>query len=305
MEHKKEQEKANVFNIQHFSIHDGPGIRTVVFVKGCPLRCRWCANPESQKKEIELGWTKGECIGCRECEKRLTDLRCHFDQDGLKWDQSQKFDTETVEKVCPSKTFHIIGKAMSVEEAFEEVKKDRVFYQTSGGGLTISGGEPLFYPVFTHDLLEMARREGIHTAIETTLCASEEVVLAICGELDLLIMDIKSMDEEKHKIWTGVTNKLVLSNLASVRKNYPDLPILVRTPIIPGFNDSVEDIKPIVNYIKELQEFGTSAITYEPLKYHQLGLPKYESLHRVYEMGDAKLEDGLFEEIKAYVKGVL
>ncbi len=303
MEHKIEQ--ANVFNIQHFSIHDGPGIRTVVFVKGCPLRCRWCANPESQKKEIEMGWTKGQCIGCRECEKCLKNLECHFEEDGLRWNQNKKIDADQAGKVCPSKAFHIIGEPMTPEQALEEVKKDRVFYETSGGGLTISGGEPLFYPAFTKSLLNMARSQGIHTAIETTLCAGEDTVLAVCEELDLLIMDIKSLNEEKHREWTGVSNTLILDNLASVRSHYPNLPILIRTPVIPGFNDSVDAIQPIVNFIKDLQGKGTSAITYEPLKYHRLGLPKYESLHREYEMGDAELDSEVFEEIKAYVKGEL
>lgn len=282
-----------IFNIQRFSVHDGPGIRTVVFEKGCPLRCQWCANPESQRHQVELGWTKSKCIGCRECEKANLSCNPHFEEDTLMWGEFTEAERSQVERICPSKALHTIGYETSVEEVLGKVDRDEIFYSNLDGGLTISGGEPLMQPEFTYSLLKEARGQGIHTAIETTGYATYEIFEKIAGQLDYLLMDIKSMDEEIHREYTGVSNQLILENFVKIRNRYPSLPILVRTPVIPGVNDREEEIAAIHDFI-----FDYDNVKYELLKYHRLGEAKYESLHRAYPMGERSLNDENFIHLK-------
>lgn len=281
-----------VFNIQHFSVNDGRGIRTVVFLKGCPLRCAWCANPESQKRSPEMGWTKGECIGCGECRKKLETLSCCFKDDRLYWNRSASFDPDRVRKVCPSGAFHVIGKEMTADEVLDEVLKDRAFYETSGGGITLSGGEPLMQPDFACEILQKAAAAGIHRTIETCGYASGENYERVVSLVDELIADVKLMDPDKHKVWTGRSNEPIIDNLRRAREAYPALPIHVRTPVIPGVNDTEEDIAEILEFTKEI------GADYELLRYHRLGEPKYESLNRSYPMGDRELPAETFRKLQ-------
>lgn len=312
-----------VFNIQHFSIEDGPGIRTVVFLKGCPLRCRWCANPESQRSDPEMGWTAQNCIGCGCCVRELTELCCRFSERGkeekkdksvyfgekdqtdtvtesqkkeLFWDTEKPIPERKARRVCPSEAFHVIGKFYTVEEVLQEVEKDRPFYLTSGGGITISGGEPLMQPQFTLELLREAGRRGIHRAIETCGCTTEEIAVEAAGELDYILTDLKCASESLHIQNTGGSNRQILQNLRAVRAAYPDKPIRVRTPVIPGFNDSEEEIGGIIGEIRDLH------VEYELLKYHRLGAQKYESLHRIYPMGEVELSEERFVQLKKFAE---
>ena len=288
-----------IFNIQHFSIHDGPGIRTVVFLKGCPLRCGWCANPESQNPDPEIAWTREECIGCRSCVNCLKELQCEFiEKEGVFWDNQVRPDENLaarVKRICPSEALHIIGERKSVEEILEQVEKDKTFYKTSGGGLTVSGGEPLMQAEFTAELLKEAKKKTISTCIETSGQASWERFQLVLKELDYLIMDIKCFSSERHKEHTGIGNELILENMQKIRETFPNLPVLVRTPVIPGFNDTEEEILKIAEFVNQLN------CEYELLKYHRLGLPKYDSLHREYPMGDVELDDEKFKKIKMRV----
>ena len=270
----KANEKGIVFNIQRFSVHDGPGIRTVVFLKGCPLRCKWCANPESQKGEIEVAWTKSKCIGCGKCKD---------------------IDISEIDRICPSKARHTIGYETTVEHVLSIVDRDGIFYGDEEGGLTISGGEPLMQPKFTYQLLKGAKELGINTAIETTGFASAATVIKIAGKLDYLLMDIKTLDNRIHKEVTGVSNEVILDNFTLIRRSFPNLPVHVRTPVIPGVNDNEEAIRSIYDFIGNCKN-----VRYELLKYHKLGQPKYESLNREYPMKDAKLDEEMFEELKKY-----
>lgn len=290
------QEKTGiVFNIQNFSIHDGSGVRTVVFLKGCPLHCRWCANPESQRFSPQMGWSSKECIGCGECVRELKELGCCFKEGRLFWEDEKVKIPDDADTVCPSRAFHLIGKERTVEDVLREVEKDQKFYETSGGGLTVSGGEPMAQGEFTYELLRQAGRRHIHRCIETCGCASSGTAERIASELDMLYMDIKLMDPEKHRQWTGAGNEEILRNIRLIRKQNPGLPILLRTPVIPGFNDSKRELSEILELVREL---GTG---YEILRYHRLGLSKYESLQRKYPMGEAVLTDEDFAALERFV----
>lgn len=270
----KGSETGRVFNIQRFSVHDGPGIRTVVFLKGCPLRCKWCANPESQNGETEVAWTKSKCIGCGKCK-------------GADWTE--------IDKICPSKARHTIGYDTTVEQVLSVVDRDGIFYGDEEGGLTISGGEPLMQHKFTYQLLKGAKELGINTAIETTGFAAPEKFIKVAGKLDYLLMDIKTLDNNIHKAVTGVSNEIILDNFTMIRRSFPNLPVHVRTPVIPGVNDNEEAIRNIYDFIGNCHN-----VRYELLKYHKLGESKYESLGREYPMGDAVLADEVFEKLKKY-----
>lgn len=282
-----------VFNIQHFSVHDGPGIRTVVFLKGCPLRCRWCANPESQVCKSQLGWEKKQCIGCKECAK-LPELKCHFENEALVWDENKPLDVKQIKRACPTQALHVIGEDKTAVEVLDEVEKDLEFYNQSGGGLTVSGGEPLLQGQFLLELLSEAKKRSIGCAIETTGFAKYELFNQVCALLDYLLIDVKTMNDEVHKKETGVSNRTILENLKKVRRDFPELKIKVRTPVVPGVNDTEKDIEELTAFVKGL---GPNT-EYELLKYHKLGGPKYETLHRTYEMGDVELSEDRFIELK-------
>lgn len=281
-----------IFNIQRYSVHDGPGIRTVVFFKGCPLRCRWCGNPESQLKKKQIAWSKGSCIGCKSC-MNLEGLKCHFKENGLYWDANSEFEDEIILKTCPSKALHVIGKEKTVSEVMEVVVRDDVFYKNSGGGLTLSGGEPLMQYKFAVNLLKSAKAKGINCAMETCGFAKWEKLKEVAGYLDYLFVDLKCINDDIHIKNTGGSNKQILENIVKVYNEYPSLEICVRTPVIPGVNDNEDEILSIVKFLNQLPN-----IKYELLKYHKLGLPKYESLNRSYPMGDVELSKEKFKQLK-------
>jgi len=289
-----------VFNIQHFSIHDGVGIRSVVFLKGCSLKCAWCANPESQSFKPEAGWTKKECMGCGACVKELKELSCRFENGDLFWDTNVSLDEieSDIRDVCPTEAFHRIGRYMTVDEVLDEVEKDLKFYENSEGGITLSGGEPLAQGEFAIALLEEAGKRHLRRNIETCGFVQPKVMVKAAYLLDTMYMDVKLWDEEKHKKWTGVSNRQILDNLRNVSRLRPDLPITIRTPVIPGVNDNVEELSRIAEFAHSI------GAGYEMLKYHRLGLSKYESLHRDYPMGDVELTEERFQELKRAVNGL-
>jgi pyruvate formate lyase activating enzyme len=225
-----------IFDIQKFSVHDGPGIRTIVFLKGCFLRCKWCCNPESQRYEIEQMNSGGK--------------------------------------------IKTIGRDVTVKEVIDEVLKDRAYYRRSGGGLTISGGEALYQPKFAAALLRAAKEHGITTALESTGCAPFETIQMLLPYLDLYLMDIKHINPDKHKEFTGVSNDLILENAVRIAKEANKL--IIRVPVISTFNDTAEEISDIARFASSLP--GVSEIHLLP--YHRLGLDKYQGLARDYSLGN-------------------
>jgi pyruvate formate lyase activating enzyme len=290
-----------VFNIQKYSVHDGPGIRTVVFLTGCPLHCQWCSNPESQRKTPQLAYNPGKCLTFDQCIRCLEVCSAGAIQKGA--DNRAVIDRETCTNcllcadVCPPRALKVYGETKSVDEVVNAVEQDGIFYSRSGGGMTLSGGEPMHQPQFAIAILKEARRRRINTAMETCgFCDTDEFIAA--GEyLNNLLFDIKVMDPERHKVVTGVSNALILKNLKAIREAWPQLPILVRTPIIPGVNDSPETIRQILALITDMPN-----VEYEMLPYHRLGTPKYEYLGYPYPLGDVTLDEKVITILETQLK---
>ncbi|BBF42473.1 pyruvate formate-lyase activating enzyme [Lachnospiraceae bacterium KM106-2] len=284
-----------VFDIQRFSIHDGPGVRTIVFLKGCPLSCKWCSNPESQSIKPVVMFNPSECIHCGTCMKVCRQGAIDPSNKGL-IDRDRCIGCGECANACPTGALVLKGKRMSVEQVIMELKKDATNYRRSGGGITISGGEPLVQHEFCKEILKAANAQGWHTAIETTACASKEVLEDVIPHVDLALMDIKQMDPDVHKKYTGITNDLILSGTKIVSHLTKTI---VRVPVIPGFNNRKEDILSIASYAKELSGVDTLHL----LPYHSYGENKYGLLGRDYFMKDTKtLSETEIEGLKEIVE---
>ena len=268
--------KGLVFNIQRYSIHDGPGIRTTVFMKGCPLSCKWCSNPESQKAHPEIMTYDVRCISCHKCEEICPAGAIFFTEEGrqINW-QKCNLCLECAES-CPSKAIERVGNYVTVEEVLKEVLTDETFYQNSGGGLTISGGEPLLQWEFVAELCKRAKEKGIHTVLDTCGYSPWGAMKAVLRHVDLVLFDIKHMERAKHKDGTGVDNRLVLTN---ARKTAALVRTWFRVPLITGFNDSIDNIRQTADFASALNIERVSI-----LPYHELGSDKYSKLGRKYCM---------------------
>lgn len=327
----QEKKKLMIFNIQKYSLHDGTGIRTVVFLKGCPMHCRWCCNPESQHPYPEVMYRQDLCLGRKKCglcaacpcisfaeeaeattndaeastdnaeastenagaptdnaEARTDNVGArqrHARKDKACVDFTHLPDCPSWAVCCPTRALSVTGREASIQEILEIVERDAAFYRHGRGGMTVSGGEPLMQEN-TLDLLACAKAHHLNTSIETCGMVPKERVLAAAAYLDQIFFDVKSMDSAKHKEYTGWGNEQILANITALCQAFPKKPITIRTPVIPGFNDAKEDLAQIENFVQHLASF--SAVQWEKLPYHELGVGKYAMLGRPYLIDKTK-----------------
>jgi pyruvate formate lyase activating enzyme len=265
-----------VFNIQGYCIHDGPGIRTSVFLKGCPLRCLWCQNPESHSFRLELLFAEEKCTGCGKCvlvcPEKAIDMHGKMSQTDRRLCKS----TGLCADACPNEARAVIGRRATADEVFKEIAADSLFYQESGGGVTLSGGEPLAQPEFAAGILKKCRDAGFHTALDTCGYASWTTAREVLRHINLVLFDFKHMDPEMHKKYTGVSNELILQNAEKIHHEM-SIPMRARVTLVPGFNDSPGNLEATARFIADRL---SKAIPVHLLPYHRLGEAKWERLDR-------------------------
>ena len=269
-----------VFDIQHYALHDGPGIRTIVFLKGCPLRCLWCCNPESQRAVPELRYSAARCRSSLACVDACPRSAIRLDAGALHIDRGACGDCGgPCVDACPHGALILVGEMMSADQVMARVAADKPFYDNSGGGVTFSGGEPFAQPAFLEELLRHSKRLGIHTAVETCGQAPIDVLMRCEPFVDLFLYDVKVMDGERHRELTGVCNDRILENLAALAAKASNK-LVVRVPVVPGCTDGSSNLEAIAALLRSL---GTTRV--ELMPYHALGIDKYASLGREYRLG--------------------
>lgn len=269
-----------IFNIQKCSIHDGNGLRTLVFFKGCPMECLWCANPESQSYKSEIMESQTRCIGCGACQEVCPESAITFGSDGFRIDRSLCKRCFKCTERCYAESKSVVGKDYSVEELFAEIEKDRFFYSMYGGGVTFSGGEPLTHPTFLAEIAKKCHESGINVVVESCGYGIYDEFKKALPYIDNMFLDIKHIDSNIHKSLTGKGNELIFDNIRRIAEF--GIPITTRTPVVPGYNDSPENIIGISEFISTVP----GITEYELLAYHNLGESKYKSLGREYALED-------------------
>jgi pyruvate formate lyase activating enzyme len=286
-----------LFNIQRYSLHDGPGIRTIPFLKGCPLSCKWCSNPESQCPQPELIFKKNDCVQCGKCidvcpQRSISVNNPHF------IDRNTCIQCGKCTQVCPTQALEMKGKRMTVSDVMRELQKDENLYRRSGGGITLSGGEPLAQPDFTRELLKACKKNGWHTAIETSGFATSEVIDDIFQYVDLALTDIKALDPVLHINNTGVDNRRILENLIKISFITKTI---VRIPVIQGVNDNPEEIRNIGGFARLMLNVDTIHL----LPYHTYGENKYNLLGKIYLMDNTqKIADNKMTILKNEIESL-
>lgn len=284
MEFKRDAAHAVITDIQKFTVHDGPGIRTMVFFKGCPLRCEWCHNPETLDVKAELIHNQTLCIGCGKCLDACRQGAISAGEDGVRIDRSKCVVCGSCARTCFIGALEIAGYVVTLDELYDKLTEDEVFYKSSGGGVTLSGGECTMQPQFVTKLLQKLKKNGIHTAIETCGCCNTETFLKITDYVDLVLFDVKVPETEKSKKHCGRGNELILKNLSEIAERGRE--IVIRFPMIPGCNDDEDSIRKIAdiacrNGIKRLNI----------MPFHQLGASKYRFLDKEYNCEEIKPPD--------------
>ncbi|MHA1770028.1 MAG: glycyl-radical enzyme activating protein [Candidatus Thorarchaeota archaeon] len=276
--------KGYITNIQRSSTEDGPGIRTTVFLKGCPLSCIWCHNVEAISPKQQLAWHDNKCIGDQACVRSCPEHALELTATGMKIDRALCTVCGLCVEACPTTAMELIGEEWEAEALVEELARDSIFFQTSGGGVTLSGGEALYQAEFAVALARGLKERGIHVALDTCGYYSENTLRSIVPYIDLVLYDLKVMDSEKHREYTGVPNERILANAKVLAEL--GVPTWIRTPIIPGCTDSLENIEAIAKFIKE---YMPNVERYDLLAFNNMCIDKYTLLEREYPLKDAPL----------------
>lgn len=296
--HERGAESAVVFDIQRFSVHDGPGIRTLVFLKGCPLHCAWCSNPESQEERPEFALFPERCLGCKRCIAACPHGAAWVDERGPGVDRALCQACGACARACPSRARVLMGRSMTVDEVFDEVAKDAVFYSASGGGITIGGGEVTVWPEFAAALLARCREAGFGTAIETCGHTSWRRLWKVASLADEVLYDVKHFDAARQERFVGAGTATSQRNLAALVGRHQA--VIVRVPVIPGFNDDADTIREIAQRLRKLD----LARPIELLPYHRLGMPKYARLGKEYSLGHLQPPEAVaLERLAETVRG--
>ncbi len=296
--------KGNVFDIQRFTIHDGPGLRTEFFLKGCPLRCKWCGNPESFSPIEQLGVYKSKCISKKKCGLCLDvcpqkDALTFYRGKLVGFNYELCTNCKACYNACPSDAIKLWGQMMSVEECMEIIRKDIGYYERSGGGVTVSGGEALLHTDFVVELFKACKEEGIHTCFETASLGKFTQFEKLMPYTDLFITDIKHMNSDTHMCYTNVRNEQILSNIKQLAANNVEL--ILRIPIIPDVNNNMENIEATADYI--LNELGGKVRTLQLLSFMRLGEEKYTAIGMPYLMKDVKVNRKSFtKQIQSFAE---
>lgn len=286
--------EGKIFNIMKYSIHDGPGIRTTVFLKGCPLSCWWCHNPESQGAKEQLMLFPNRCIGCKACIDACKYNAIKEVDSVIYTDKKRCTDCGDCTVECYPEAREMAGKTMTVSEVVDKILRDKDFYQQSKGGVTFSGGEPLMQPSFLIMLLSEMKKLGIHTTVDTSGFASKETIEEVSPLVDLFLYDLKDMDTAKHQRYTGVSNQVILENLKYITDIGRE--VIIRIPIIPEINNSQEDLEAFRDFIRTLNNIKQVAL----LPYHKIGQEKYNRLGKPYKMPD--IQEPTQEEMQIAVQ---
>ena len=295
------ERKAKIFNIQKYNMYDGPGVRTIVFFKGCPLRCKWCSNPESQKKGFQVLFKESQCVNCGACVEvcpsgvhRLSTSGLHEFAEG-----STCIGCRACESACLQKALSVVGEVKTISELMEVVEEDRSFYEMSGGGLTLGGGEALMQPEAAAALLMVCKQRGINTAIETCGYAKPEALLKVAEFTDLFLFDLKHMDSDRHHQLTGVRNERILKNLTLLLENRHN--VQVRLPLLKGINDSQKELTELLAFLKPFKGYRNFK-GIDLLPYHKLGVNKYRQLGWEYPIeGDPSLSEADLDRIEGWM----
>ncbi|HHW00269.1 MAG TPA: glycyl-radical enzyme activating protein [Clostridiaceae bacterium] len=283
-----------IFNVQRFSTHDGNGIRTIVFFKGCPLRCPWCSNPESQSFDYDIFFDKQKCIGCMECVKVSRNKEFIRTDEGISINRDNITDPLLFKDICPAKAIQVIGEEIDVEKLVKELEKERVFYDNSGGGVTFSGGEPFAQPEQLIMLAKELKKKGISIAVETCLDVPWENIEVAIKYVDEFLIDLKHVNGKK-------LNEVTCGNFAQIEYNLRKLeaekvPVTIRIPVIPGFNHNADDMHAIIDYLDSFNNISELHL----LPYHSFGKGKYQQLGRDYKLRTEALDKSELEPFLVY-----